>query len=471
MKLRTRLSLCAVLLVMAAVAACCALVLRFAWADASDAALEEARADMERFCTAMRAACREEAGESPLVRRSRVLYAFRSTPGSQEYTLLLGTEYLSNNAGFAPEPLLERGHALTPDGAERYRAVRVGGARYLLLRRSLELGAQEYSLCLVRDVSGLSARIAALATRCAAAGAAVFLIAGLLLWRIVSRALRPVEQLRAGASALARGEYGRRIALRGRDELAGLAADFNAMADAIETNVAALRERAERQQAFIGDLAHEMKTPVTSILLNAELLGRPVAPAAAEAALARIADQGRWLERLSQKLTALVLLGQDIKRREGSVAELFEAVRAATEDALRASGMALALCCAMDTLPMDFDLLRAALVNLVENAQRASRDGQMITLAAHDGVIEVIDRGRGIPAGELARVTEPFYTVDRSRSRRFGGSGLGLALVKRIAEAHGAELSLESAVGAGTTARLTFSRAKDDKTITVSKPH
>lgn len=342
MKLRTRLSLCAVLLVMAAVAACCALVLRFAWADASAAALEEARADMERFCTAMRAACREEAGESPLVRRSRVLYAFRSTPGSQEYTLLLGTEYLSNNAGFAPEPLLERGHALTPDGAERYRAVRVGGARYLLLRRSLELGAQEYSLCLVRDVSGLSARIA---------------------------------------------------------------------------------------------------------------------------------DQGRWLERLSQKLTALVLLGQDIERREGSVAELFEAVRAATEDALRARGMALALCCAMDTLPMDFDLLRAALVNLVENAQRASRDGQTITLAAHDGVIEVIDRGRGIPAGELARVTEPFYTVDRSRSRRFGGSGLGLALVKRIAEAHGAELSLESAVGAGTTARLTFSRAKDDKTITVSKPH
>lgn len=417
MKLRTRLSLCAVLLVMAAVAACCALVLRFAWADASDAALEEARADMERFCTAMRAACREEAGESPLVRRSRVLYAFRSTPGSQEYTLLLGTEYLSNNAGFAPEPLLERGHALTPDGAERYRAVRVGGARYLLLRRSLELGAQEYSLCLVRDVSGLSARIAALAIRCAAAGAAVFLIAGLLLWRIVSRALRPVEQLRAGASALA---------------------------------------RAERQQAFIGDLAHEMKTPVTSILLNAELLGRPVAPAAAEAALARIADQGRWLERLSQKLTALVLLGQDIERREGSVAELFEAVRAATEDALRARGMALALCCAMDTLPMDFDLLRAALVNLVENAQRASRDGQTITLAAHDGVIEVIDRGRGIPAGELARVTEPFYTVDRSRSRRFGGSGLGLALVKRIAEAHGAKLVIESAENRGTTIRLIF---------------
>ena len=89
MKLRTRLSLCAVLLVMAAVAACCALVLRFAWADASAAALEEARADMERFCTAMRAACREEAGESPLVRRSRVLYAFRSTPGSQEYLSLI----------------------------------------------------------------------------------------------------------------------------------------------------------------------------------------------------------------------------------------------------------------------------------------------------------------------------------------------------------------------------------------------
>lgn len=74
---------------------------------------------------------------------------------------------------------------------------------------------------------------------------------------------------------------------------------------------------------------------------------------------------------------------------------------------------------------MDFDLLRAALVNLVENAQRASRDGQTITLAAHDGVIEVIDRGRGIPAGELARVTEPFYTVDRSRSSALAAAASG----------------------------------------------
>lgn len=71
-------------------------------------------------------------------------------------------------------------------------------------------------------------------------------------------------------------------------------------------------------------------------------------------------------------------------------------------------------------------------------------------------MIEVIDRGRGIPAGELARVTEPFYTVDRSRSRRFGGSGLGLALVKRIAEAHGAKLVIESAENRGTTIRLIF---------------
>ena len=105
---------------------------------------------------------------------------------------------------------------------------------------------------------------------------------------------------------------------------------------------------------------------------------------------------------------------------------------------------------------MDFDLMRSALANLVENAKRASSEGQTITLAAHGNVIEVIDHGKGIPVEEIARITEPFYMVDRSRSKRNGGSGLGMALVQKIAEAHGAELVIESVENEGTTMRLIF---------------
>ena len=114
----------------------------------------------------------------------------------------------------------------------------------------------------------------------------------------------------------------------------------------------------------------------------------------------------------------------------------------------------------MDTLAMEFDLMRAALVNLVENARRASSPGETILLFAHDNSIEVIDHGKGIPKEEIPRITEPFYMVDRSRSKRSGGSGLGMALVKKIAEAHGAELVIESAENMGTTIRLVFQERK-----------
>ena len=79
-------------------------------------------------------------------------------------------------------------------------------------------------------------------------------------------------------------------------------------------------------------------------------------------------------------------------------------------------------------------------------------------MRAHGKVIEVIDHGKGIEPEEIPRITEPFYRVDRSRSKKHGGAGLGLALVKRITEAHGARLVIESVVSQGTVVRMEFLR-------------
>ena len=147
-----------------------------------------------------------------------------------------------------------------------------------------------------------------------------------------------------------------------------------------------------------------------------------------------------------------------IELQEESVSELIEAVKVSTEAALKEKNMALITECDMDTLPMDLDLMRSALVNLVENAKRASEDGQTITLTAHDSIIEVTDHGKGIPKEEIARITEPFYMVDRSRSKLYGGSGLGMALVQRIIEAHDAKLVIESEENMGTTMRIVFQK-------------
>lgn len=112
--------------------------------------------------------------------------------------------------------------------------------------------------------------------------------------------------------------------------------------------------------------------------------------------------------------------------------------------------------CKLNTLSMDADLMQSVLINLVDNASKASTPGQIVTMRAYCNVIEVADCGCGIPESEIAHITEPFYMVDKSRSKKYGGTGLGLALAKEIVRAHGANLSIESKVGNGTTVRIQF---------------
>ena len=102
----------------------------------------------------------------------------------------------------------------------------------------------------------------------------------------------------------------------------------------------------------------------------------------------------------------------------------------------------------------DEDLLCSALCNLVENAAKASQAGSTVHLRLLGSTLEVEDQGVGIPAEAISKLTEPFYTADPSRSKQRGGFGLGLSLVKAIADAHGGTLEIESTLGMGTLARL-----------------
>ena len=172
--------------------------------------------------------------------------------------------------------------------------------------------------------------------------------------------------------------------------------------------------------------------------------------------LFRSQEQGRWLERLVQKLLKLLTLCQEITPEPVSVPELLEAVREGTAEILGQRGVRLDIQCSMEALRGDRDLLLSALMNLVDNASKASQPGSVVWLTAGGNRIEVADQGSGIPPESLNHVTEPFYTADRSRSKRQGGAGLGLTLVKEIAEAHGGTLEVESTPGIGTIVRMHF---------------
>lgn len=461
MKLRVKLTVFAISLVVAAVTACCLIILSFTRQNVMKDVIDEGLADYENFYNTFQGLVAEESHDLQIVQRSFLINRFHSITGSKEFTLRSKDEILTNNTGIDAESGIANGsqfeiganHADTA----RYKAINVYGKDYLVVSCTMPLDNDTYSISLIRNISDAVGNIRALAVRCIIASLFVIVIAAAIMWFVILRAFKPVKKLQKGASKLAQGHYENRIRITGKDELSALAADFNSMADAIEAQIETLHETAERQQAFINGLSHELKTPVTSIMLNSEtLLSRKVSEKDMNRSLERIYDQSQWLERLSQKLMTLVMLQREISIRPERVPELFDAVRDTVAEALNEKNLGLAIDCRIEKLPMDFDLMRSALVNLVDNARKTSGSGQTIELRAYDHMIEVTDHGKGIPKEEIARITEPFYMADRSRNKKNGGSGLGLALVKRIAEAHGAQLIIESVLSEGTTMRLTF---------------
>lgn len=291
---------------------------------------------------------------------------------------------------------------------------------------------------------------------------AVFAAAGLAVWFMIHRLTRPLRALDAASRQIAAGDYARRTALPGSDEIAALSRSFDHMADALQAELDSRALAVRQREDFISALSHELKTPMTSILGYAQLLRTEGAdPELRERAAGYIAHEARRLESLSRKLLDLMQVTRGTVT-PGPVP--LSALLTALRRALPQNSLPLAVRApeAPCTLRGDADLLCDLLLNLVTNAVRAApKDGCVhldVTAAADRVQFAVWDTGRGIPPRDLPRLTEPFYMVDKSRARAGGGSGVGLALCQAIAAAHGTALAFESQPGRGTCVRFELDR-------------
>ncbi len=456
MRIRTRIVLFSIAVTTIALALTATLLILFVRKTTVEAITSTAVVDATNFTSFFQREKQEEAQMSKLLGRTYGLYRFRKLAMHEQFTLHNGEEYLYNAFGFEPESVLNEEKTSSSDSLA-CNIIDFHSTRYAIVVSHTYLDQFPYTLCLVRDVTETFRQMNRIQWYCVALTAIVAAMAAVLVWLGIRNILSPIGTLRRAAADIASGHYRNRIAVRGKDELSELAEEFNRMADAVEQHTEALSERNERQQMFINDLSHELKTPITSILLNSEtLLKRRVSREEQMNALASIYDQGQWLERLSQKLMTLVMLQGEIDRVPTPVSELIKAVEESTRIGIEEQGMHFSATADESEIRMDFDLMRSAVANLVENAKRASEPGNTIWLSALNRTIVVRDEGKGIPESELERITEPFYMVDRSRSKKKGGSGLGLALVKEIVGAHHGRMWIESTVGAGTTITLFF---------------
>ena len=274
---------------------------------------------------------------------------------------------------------------------------------------------------------------------------------------LIRRSTRPVTQLAQVSGRIADGEYSMRADIKTKDEIGELAGDFNRMAEAVESHIAELTERAERQLLFIGGVTHEFKTPLTALLLHSRMLRRAyMTEEEKDNSLEHIEKQTEWLERLVQNLLKLITQGKEIEKESVSVSELFEDVKQTVSKNFADRGVSLVTVSGNEELVVNKDLMQSLLVNLVDNAAKAYDPNTtgVVLLKSWGKTIEIEDHGRGIPQDAIPRIFEPFYMVDKSRSKKYGGSGLGLALVKMVADAHGAVLNVESEEGKGTTIRI-----------------
>jgi len=335
------------------------------------------------------------------------------------------------------------------------------GEQHILVMGKIFLveGTEPYALLMVRNVSGIYDDLRQLLLLLVGIYASVAVVSVNIIFWITRWLLKPLMELQRTAAAFSNGDFDRRVRVKKVDEVGQVGLAFNQMAGHIEAQVEELAEVSERRKQLLGSLTHELKTPMTSIIGYSDtLLHVKLSDEQRKKAIQHINSECKRLERLAGKMMNLIGLydNNSIQFEVFSVKKLLERVEDLERYHLQEAKMQLVTSCTMDTLLMDTDLMESLLVNLIDNAIKASKAGDTIDIIAAGNQITVRDQGKGIDVIEIPKITEAFYMVDKSRSRKSGGVGLGLALCQQIAELHQARLEIDSSLGEGTFVRIIF---------------
>ena len=267
---------------------------------------------------------------------------------------------------------------------------------------------------------------------------------------------KPLRRLTGAVRRISEGDLRTRSRIRSTDEFGRLSRDFDAMADLLQENIARLEEDMQRQEQFMGAFAHELKTPMTSIIGYADFLRRGSLDDHTRMMAANyIFSEGQRLEKLSFQLLELLLLENDsIAMRQVSLQSLLKSVEVSLLPLMKKRNVNLICRGDSGLAVMEPDLVKSLLYNLIDNASKAMERGGVIavkgTVVEGGCRIQVVDNGRGMAKEELDKITEAFYRVDKSRSRQQGGAGLGLTLCREIVRLHNGNMHFYSVPGTGT---------------------
>jgi two-component system sensor histidine kinase MprB len=304
------------------------------------------------------------------------------------------------------------------------------------------------ALMIARPLTEVNHELSRLLLILALIGVGGIVLAALLGTLVARTALAPIGRFTRRTETLTGNlDLSQRLEVKGRDELARLAESFNATLDALESSIQA-------QRHLIADASHELRTPISSLRANIQILGEADRLGAEELAGLRrdIVDE-------LDELTALV--GDVLELARGATpaavrddVRLDEVVEAAVERARRRSDLRFEVSVEPTMVSGQGDRIGRAVSNLMDNARKWSPDGATVEVALKDGVLSVRDHGPGFAEADLPFVFDRFYRAQDAR--KLSGSGLGLAIVRQAAESCGGFVEAQNAPGGGALLRVGF---------------
>lgn len=288
-------------------------------------------------------------------------------------------------------------------------------------------------------------------------------ICGIVCFGLARYLTAPIARLRVAVQQLSKGDLSVRAGMqneRRRDEIAELVGDFDKMAAQIQSLVNA-------QKRLIGDVSHELRSPLTRINLALEPIRRIEHPSVTTA-IERVELETSRLNEMVRKLLTLSRLeaeGQLIQKSELQLGEILNEVVADTDFEAQAEQRRVVLCrLELCHVLGNKDLLRSALENVITNAIRYTRAGTEVEVSLHSvgttevrtATVKVRDHGPGVPEPSLEALFRPFYRLDASRERKTGGVGLGLAITKQAVTLHGGTVEAVNAPDGGLEITITL---------------
>ena len=266
-----------------------------------------------------------------------------------------------------------------------------------------------------------------------------------------------LRRIMASMRIIREGDYTHKVKMGGQDELTVLGDEFNDLTERLQTS------EGKRRQ-FVSDASHELKTPLASIkLLSDSILQNDMDVPTIREFVGDIGNEADRLNRMTQKLLSLT----KIESQQDGTCEIISLTPTVQRVVRMLSRIAaennITICTQVEDecpiLILEDDLYQI-IYNLVENGIKYNLPGGKLNIRIYrDGenaVMEVSDTGVGIPEDAIGHVFERFYRVDKARSRKTGGSGLGLSIVRNMVERHQGTIAVESTLGQGSTFRVTF---------------